>query len=181
MAAALVGVLLIGVGRNGDHATVWAQSSQAVTPTTPTDSIGQGASPAYQPMTGKSEAAVSLIKMLVALAVVIVCIYVGVFLLKKLMVKHRNGRSGNSLLEVIETAHLDPKKSLSLVRVADKAVLIGVTENQISVLTELDAVRTQAMIQQTIQQQSDDGFMSMLKSATDKFRGQGTKQAQPQG
>jgi flagellar biogenesis protein FliO len=68
---------------------------------------------------GKSEAAASLIKMLVALGVVVVCIYVGIFLLKKLVAKRHFGRSGNALLEVIETAYIDPKKSLSLVRVAD--------------------------------------------------------------
>lgn len=181
LAAALVGVLLIGAGQNSDHASVWAQSSQTVTPPTPGDSLNQGATIEYQPMTGKSEAAASLIKMLVALAVVIVCIYVGVFLLKKMMVKRRSGRSGSNLLEVIETAYLDPKKSLSLVRVADKSVLIGVTENQISVLTELDAERTRTAIQQNSQNQTEDGFMSMLKSASDKFRGPGTKQSQPQG
>jgi flagellar protein FliO/FliZ len=176
LVAALVGVLLIGVGR-----TVWAQSTQTASPTTLTDSISQSTSTEYQPMAGKSEAATSLIKMLLALAVVVVCIYVAVFLLKKLMANRRGGRSGNSLLEVIETAHLDPKKSLSLVRIADKSVLLGVTENQISVLTELDPERTLAAIQQTSQQQSEDGFMTMLKSASDKFRGQGTKQTQPQG
>jgi len=181
LAAALVGVLLIGVGQNNDHASVWAQTSQTVTPTTPGDSLSQGVSTEYQPMTGKSEAAASLIKMLIALAVVIVCIYVGVFLLKKMMVKRRSGRSGSNLLEVIETAYLDPKKSLSMVRVADKSVLIGVTENQISILTELDSERTRAAVQQTTQNQTEDGFMTMLKSASDKFRGQGTKQTQPQG
>ena len=181
LVAALVGVLLIGVGRNDDHATVWAQSAQMAAPTTTTDSISQATSTEYQPMAGKSEAATSLIKMLLALAVVVVCIYVAVFLLKKLMANRRGGRNGNSLLEVIETAHLDPKKSLSLVRIADKSVLLGVTENQISVLTELDPERTRAAMQQTSQQQNEDGFMTMLKSASDKFRGQGTKQTQPQG
>ena len=181
LAAALAGVLLLSVGRNSDHAVVFAQTVQAPLQTAPTDTISTSATPAYEPMTGKSEAAASLIKMLVALAVVVVCIYVGIFLLKKLMAKRHTGRSGSSLLEVIETAYIDPKKSLSLVRVADKSVLIGVTDNQISVLTELDPQHTQTMIQQSLQQRPDDGFMSMLRSASDKIRGQGTKRDQPQG
>ncbi|PWB68686.1 flagellar biosynthetic protein FliO [candidate division GN15 bacterium] len=179
LAAALAGVILIGTGRNSDHAVVFAQTNQAQT--APADSIAASATPVYEPMTGKSEAAASLIKMLVALAVVIVCIYVGIFLLKKLMAKRHTGHGGNSLLEVIETAYIDPKKSLSLVRVADKSVLIGVTDNQISMLTELDSQHTQTVIQQTSQQRSDDGFMSMLRSASDKFRGQGPKRDQSQG
>jgi flagellar biogenesis protein FliO len=100
--------------------------------------------------------------------------------LKKLMAKRHTGRSGNSLLEVIETAYIDPKKSLSLVRVADKSVLIGITDNQISVLTELDQQHTQTVIQQSLQQRPEDGFMAMLRSASDKFRRQGTKRDQSQ-
>ncbi len=181
LAAALAGVILLNVGRSGDQAAVFAQTNQAPTPAAPTDSLAASATPAYVPMTGKSEAAASLIKMLIALAVVVVCIYVGIFLLKKLMAKRHTGHSGNSLLEVIETAYIDPKKSLSLVRVADKSVLIGVTDNQISVLTELDQQHTESMVQQLSRQQSSDGFMSMLKSASDKLRGQGPRRDQSQG
>ena len=175
IAAAMVGTILVGVGRNGEHATVFAQQAS------PVDSLTPAVTPAYQPMTGKSEAAASLMKMLVALAVVIVCIYVGVFLLKKLVVKRQMGRGAGSLLQVIETAYIDPKKSLSLVRVADKSVLIGVTDNQISVLTELDPQHTQTVMQHSQQRLADDGFMSMLRSASDKFRGSGTKTDQSQG
>ncbi|MEE8423643.1 MAG: flagellar biosynthetic protein FliO, partial [Thermodesulfobacteriota bacterium] len=35
------------------------------------------------------------------------------------------GNKTNNILEILETTHLGPKKSLSLVRVADKSVLVG--------------------------------------------------------
>ncbi len=181
LATALAGVILIGTGHNSDHAVVFAQTNQTQVQTAPTDSLAKSTTLVYEPMTGKSAAAASLIKMLVALAVVIVCIYVGIFLLKKLMARSHIGHGGNSLLEVIETAYIDPKKSLSLVRVADKSVLIGVTDNQISVLTELDPQHTMSAVQQSSQQKSEDGFMSMLRSASDKLRGQGSKRDQSQG
>jgi flagellar biosynthetic protein FliO len=178
LGAMLVGLILITVGRNDEHKGVFAQTAATATPAISSDS-SHTTPVVYEPMTGKSAAAMSLIKMLAALAVVVVCIYVGIFLLKKLMNKRYTGSRGSSLLEIIETAYIDPKKSLSLVRVADKSVLIGVTENQISVLTELDPTLTQAVVEQSSKQQPNENFMTLLKSASGKLRGTGKSKGQP--
>lgn len=133
------------------------------------------AAQAYEPMVGAGAATVSILKMIMALAVVIVCIYAGIWLLKKVMVKNRTGNRSAYLLEVLETAYIDPKKSLSLVRVADRSVLIGVTDNQISMLTELDTELTRAAMEAATKGNQSDNFANMLKSATQKFTGFGKK------
>ena len=68
----------------------------------------------------------SLMRMMSALVIVIACIYGGIWLLRKGM--NRTGGAVGRTLEVLETTGVAPKKTVSLIRVADKAVLIGVTE-----------------------------------------------------
>ncbi|MBU8934919.1 MAG: flagellar biosynthetic protein FliO [candidate division Zixibacteria bacterium] len=88
----------------------------------------------------------SLLRMVSALVIVIACIYGGIFLLRRLM-GQRHGRQGQSnILEVLETTSVAPKKTVSLIRVAGKSVLVGITETGMSVLTELSPEETAAIL-----------------------------------
>jgi len=174
LAACLAGFLLVTIGRSTEQKSLYADNAAVGQQALASDTT-RPASVEYQPMAGKGDAAISMVKMLVALGVVVVAIYIGIFLLKKLMNRRHTAGSASNLLQVLETAYLDPKKSLSLVRVADKSVLIGVTDNQISVLTEFDSEHTEQVMKMTIQQRQGEGFMSLLKSASDKFSGRGTR------
>jgi flagellar protein FliO/FliZ len=91
-------------------------------------------------------ATLSMFKMISALVVVLVCIYVCIYLLKKFMKRRTTAGGREGLLEVLETAYLGPRKTISLVRVADKSVLLGITENQINILTELGDEETSKII-----------------------------------
>lgn len=88
----------------------------------------------------------SIVKMLSALIIVVMAVYAGVFLLKKFMHSKQQRVNGKILLEVIETTYVGPKKTVSLLRVADKSVLVGVTDQHISVLSELDADETAVIL-----------------------------------
>jgi len=129
IALALAGLVVVNVGQ-GDAAVQMVKGTSQSTveegPEAPFDGSAYGA----------------LARMVAALAVVIACIYVGVYLLKKLGKGKLGRKSGGDLLEVIETTHLGPKRMISLVRVADKAVLVGVGESQMTLLTELDPDQT---------------------------------------
>ena len=110
---ALVGVLTI----NTDRATAVRADETATEAVAP---AGNTSTPASEEGTGfYSSAMPSLFKLISALIVVVVCIYVGVFLLKRLMGKKYSGNSSNSVLEVLETTYVAPKKSVSLLRVAE--------------------------------------------------------------
>lgn len=110
----------------------------------------------------------SLLRLFAALVIVIACIYGGIWLLKRSM--GRAGGNGNHAVEVLETTGIAPKKTISLVRVADKSVLVGVTENGMSLLTELSAEQTAEIIASRETAQSDDQFQQALKTASTKLR-----------
>jgi len=115
-------------------------------------------------------AAGSIIKMISALTVVIICIYLGIFGLKRMMGNKHRTSGGQNLLQVLETAYVGPKKTVSLVRVADKSVLIGVTDERISMLTELDAEHTAEIVAAEEQTATGDSFSGFLKAASGKFK-----------
>lgn len=106
----------------------------------------------------------AIVRMIAALVVVIACIYGGLFLLSRQMKRRRYGKAGGGSLDVLETAFVGPKKTVSLVRVADRAVLIGVTDNQISVLTELSEPETARLLAEQ-SQPSQEAFGTMLGAA----------------
>lgn len=112
----------------------------------------------------------SLLKMFSALVVVVLCIYAGIFLLKRTMGRRYTGNRQNSVLEVLETTYVGPKKTVSLIRVADKAVLVGITDGAISVLAELDADQTAEITARENVERESYSFIKMLSAASQKMR-----------
>lgn len=168
--AALIGVLVV----NTDRAT--ADRTTASAQTTVTN--GSAAETTTGDETGfYSSAAPSLFKLISALALVIACIYAGVFLLRRLMGKRYSGNRQNSLLEVLETTYLGPKKTVSLVRVADRAVLIGSSENQISPLAELSPEETAKILAAVQAESHPESFQKTFKSALSRMKELGFKKA----
>jgi len=118
----------------------------------------------------------SLMRMISALVIVIACIYGGIWLLRKGM--NRTGGTVGRTLEVLETTGVAPKKTVSLIRVADKAVLIGVTESGISLLTELTPEETAEIVQAQQPTASESGFGTLLATASGKLREIGLRRKQ---
>lgn len=157
IAVALAGLALMNGGdasaeRGVDLPNFGAASSQEATP----GSFDGSALP-------------SLLRIVSALAVVIACIYGGIYLLKR-MSGRRGGFGGKRSLEVIETTAIAPKKMISLVRVADKAVLIGITESGMTALTELSAEKTSEIMADQQAARETDGFRNALHTASGKIR-----------
>lgn len=119
----------------------------------------------------------SLVRMISALVIVIVCIYLGLYLLKRMMGKRYTGGGRNDLLEIMGTICVAPKKSVSLIRVADKSVLVGMTDSQISVLTELDAGKTAEITAVYKDDKEKDRFSDVIKSASDRIRNIGARKS----
>ncbi len=88
----------------------------------------------------------SLMKIISALVIVLIAIYSSIYLLKKTMGKKFSGNKRLDSLEVIETTYVAPKKTISLIRVGNKSVLVGVTEQNISMLTELTTDETEQIL-----------------------------------
>lgn len=112
----------------------------------------------------------SIIKMISALCLVVFAIYGTIWLLKRMTTRHRRGAK-QGLLEVVETAYLGPKKTVSLVRVAGKSVLIGSTDSQISMLTELSEEETSAALSEPVNEAAtEDAFKDLLAVASRKVK-----------
>ncbi len=111
----------------------------------------------------------SLVKLLGVLAVVIGLIYGFIVLLRKMMGQRVTGGRNGKLLEVLETAYIGQKKSISLVRFSDRAVLIGAGDDNLSVLAELSQEETAKLIEQTRTEKTSIGFKGVFSEARKKI------------
>jgi len=118
----------------------------------------------------------SLVKMISALVVVIICVYFALYLLRRLMGKRYSGNRTNNVMEILETTYIAPKKTVSLIRVADKAVLVGISEAGISTLTEFGPDDTAAiMTKVNVERKENENFKRVFESATRKIKAFGLR------
>ncbi len=121
----------------------------------------------------------AMVKMISALAVVVICVYVGLYLLKRLTGKRSGAALKNDVLEVLQTTHLGPRKTISLVKVGNRSVLVGVTEQQISTITELDSQETEEILAvEPAAEVKTDAFAGVLKNATSRIKSFGLTRKQ---
>jgi len=170
---ALIGVFMINVRPAGAERTLASL-------TTSEAQVEGGGDVAQQPAeTVQPTPLGSIIKMISALIVVLFCVYFGLYFLKRLM--NRRGAKGGSAsaLEVLDTAYVGQKKSISLVRVAGRSVLVGVTDTQISMLTELSAEETEAVLAEQPNTEIGESFGRILSSAAGRIREMRPQRRQP--
>ena len=73
---------------------------------------------------------------------------------------------------MLQTTYVGQHKAISLVRIADRSVLVGVTDNQISPITELSAEET-AQIRESVEsggETATDSFARLLSTAGEKLK-----------
>lgn len=85
----------------------------------------------------KSGFGAALFQSFLALLLVLGIIYLSVWLMRKLINKPVLNHS--SVFKSLGDFHLDSKKKLSLVKIADRFFVLGVTEQSINLVTELDS------------------------------------------
>jgi len=77
------------------------------------------------------------LKSIGALILIAILIFASVFLIKQLY-KIKNGKKfNNSFITVLGSSFLAPKKSIYLVEICNRILVLGVTESEINILTEL--------------------------------------------
>jgi len=112
-----------------------------------------------------------VLKLIGALIVVVIGIYGFLFVLKRMMGTRFSGNRKNKLIEIVETTHLAPKKSLSLIRYGKRAVLIGIADGSITALAEIDPEEVEQMLAGTTPTRIETGFKGAFEQARDKMRG----------
>ncbi|MCP4568308.1 MAG: flagellar biosynthetic protein FliO [FCB group bacterium] len=112
----------------------------------------------------------SLTRIALSLMVIIVVIYGVVYLLRKLSGNRLGGGRKNKTIQMVEQTYLAPKKSVCLIKMADRAVLVGVTDTHISMLTEMEW-DTLPQDSQPCTEEKQTGFQGVLNDAVGKLFG----------
>lgn len=95
-------------------------------------------------------------------ALVLAVLYAALWLLRRYYLRGGAARNGTSLL-VLQSAQLGPGRSLHLIGVGGKTLLVGSTSQQISLIAEVDSVQTLEVVEQG----PDDSFDRYLRKAAD--------------
>ena len=112
----------------------------------------------------------AMVKMISALALVIALVYGALYMLRRLMGRRLKGSGGNGSLEVLETTYVGQHKAISLVRVGHRSVLVGVTDSQITTLTELDVEETEEILGPSTQPAKAEPFSGALSGAVERLK-----------
>jgi len=128
---------------------------------------------AFQPGPGSATAATGqtpalnwagvVARLVLAFVVVAGLAYGGIWLLKRWM--NRNGESaGNGVVSLVATSYVAPKKQISVVRVFDRLLVVGVAETGLTLLTEIGPEEAEEKLR-GLQGKGvpDSGFLSLLK------------------
>jgi len=112
----------------------------------------------------------SYIKVFFMLVLVVAIILFSVWLLKK--VTPQFNRSSNSgMIKILSTFWLGPKKALYLIQVAGKIMLIGVTDQSISLISEFsDPEEAHNVLTAMEEKRSEPAFANLLSSMFNKNR-----------
>ena len=113
----------------------------------------------------------TVFRLILALALVLALIMATVWLVKKLnpgMV--RTGSSGT--IRILSATYLGPKKGLYLIKVLDRVILVGMTENSVQPITEFsgdeEAVR---LLESEADKSGGGGFQNILSRLMQKGGG----------
>jgi len=104
------------------------------------------------------------IKVLFILAFVVAIILLSVKLLKKLSPQLKRSNNGDTI-KIISSNWIGPKKALFLIKIASKYLLIGVTENNINLIKEIDDQQDISALEGPLNLQTgSQNFSSVLTS-----------------
>ena len=112
-----------------------------------------------------------LMRMLGSLALVS-CLIIGVVFLLRRYVFGRNG-TGNAggEIKVLSTTFLGPKKSIYLVRVLNRILVLGVSESQMQTLSEFTSDEAEDLLPDTQQEIKEQPFSKILHTLMGHTKG----------
>ena len=80
----------------------------------------------------------SILKMLSALALVLGLMVVAMYFLKKFMNRTGGSIETDEFVKIISTRYLGPKNSIVILDILGRVIVVGISNQQISMLTEID-------------------------------------------
>jgi flagellar biosynthetic protein FliO len=102
--------------------------------------------------------------------IVVIGIYGFLYVLRKMMGSKFSGNRKSRMIDVMETAYIAQKRSVSLIRFHDRSILVGVSDNSIQPLAELSAEETSKILAEYAEEKPAPGFRNILGDAKEKFK-----------
>jgi len=113
----------------------------------------------------------STIKMIASLAFILAVIILTYWVVKKFLVKSTAVFGGGKLIRTLTTSYLGQKKAVSIVEVAGEILVLGISNNHISLLTKIeDRAKVEEIKDAYGQRDPRSSFEYQLKRVSSKFK-----------
>ncbi len=114
----------------------------------------------------------STIKMIASLAFVLSGILLVYWVFKKFLWKGTTAFGGGNLIKTLATSYLGQKKAVSIIEVAGELLVLGISDNHVSLLTKIeDRTRIEEIRKACGHKHSSPSFEDRLKRVSLKFKG----------
>lgn len=150
LAALFVCFLALSVwsrGASGDRGTIPAGPGAAEP--VAAEPVAMGPFPDASPDAAPSEPMPSLggavFKVVSSVALVVAVLYGGVYLTRRLSRKVGSGNIKSDAISVIHKRHIAPKKAIYVITIGERAMVVGVTDSQISHLADLSQAEVEGI------------------------------------
>jgi len=113
----------------------------------------------------------AFLKILFALAVVLGLMVAAVYLMRRFMNPPSSGPRDRSLIQIVSTRYLGPKASIVLIDVLGKGIVVGLSNGQMTLLTEIDDSQALEKMRTIGQHEPVNPVLpDFLKRYADRFR-----------
>ena len=102
-----------------------------------------------------------VIKAIIPLVVIIGLLYGVLLLIKKYGISFKSGKTGLIPISVLSSQMIMPKKFISIVKVDNKLLVLGVSDNSITLLKELESLEKNDKVQ--VNDDNKTNFLEILK------------------
>jgi len=110
-------------------------------------------------------------RMVLSLGVVLLLIWGAVHILQRISGRSVKPGGAESHIRVLDRTYLAPKKAVYVLKIGTRALAVGVTEDQITPLAELDADETNLAYPASLPSQGTPSFANLLKDVRTRFAG----------
>jgi flagellar biosynthetic protein FliO len=109
------------------------------------------------------------LKMVAALTVILSCLLF-VFYFAKRIFQRDVGRSKEKLIRVLANSYIGVKKNISLVEVADTILVLGITSDNIALLTKIEKKEILDKLRNSEGEKAPLSFSNQLHEISSRFR-----------
>lgn len=110
----------------------------------------------------------SIIRMLSSLAIVVGLLLLGAYIFKKKMLD-KGGLNRGGLIKVIDRSYIDLKKGIAIVDVAGEMIVVGLSGDNITMLTKIEDEAALARVRKLMQKDDKPLFSAIVDDASAKI------------